>query len=162
MYLSYRVGDVFRYTFCMRNKHLFFVGLLFLTACTVVVEQARVDEETAVSPPPAIQPALTSSPPTAEKLPPTETAVTPTSDPTNPRTDLPDSVKRPNMILPFDGIYPVYDPVFKTANFSPLDDEELVIGIALEGEAKAYPISVLRFREMVDDTLGETPILVTW
>ena len=80
----------------------------------------------------------------------------------NPRADLPDSVQRPNMILPFDGIHPVYDPDFKTANFSPLDDDELVIGIALEGEAKAYPISVLRFREMVNDTLGQTPILVTW
>ena len=37
-----------------------------------------------------------------------------------------------------------------------------VIGISLDGEAKAYPISVLRFREMVNDELAGIPTLVTW
>jgi hypothetical protein len=41
-------------------------------------------------------------------------------------------------------------------------DDELVIGVSVEGEAKAYPITVLRFREMVNDELGKLPILVTW
>jgi len=36
------------------------------------------------------------------------------------------------------------------------------MGVAIQGEAKAYPVSVLRFREMVDDELGGLPILVTW
>lgn len=36
------------------------------------------------------------------------------------------------------------------------------MGIAINGEAKAYPVSVLRFREIVNDELGELPILVTW
>ena len=45
---------------------------------------------------------------------------------------------------------------------APLEDDELVIGISLEGESKAYPITVLRFREMVNDELGGLPILVTW
>lgn len=65
-------------------------------------------------------------------------------------------------MLPFNGIMPVYEPEFAPAENAPLVDEELVIGIALEGEAKAYPISVLRIREMVNDELAGTPILTTW
>jgi hypothetical protein len=65
-------------------------------------------------------------------------------------------------LLPFDGIRPVYEPNFASAADSTLDDNELIIGIALGGEAKAYSISVLRFREMVNDELARIPILVTW
>ena len=65
-------------------------------------------------------------------------------------------------LLPYDGIRPIYEPEFATANDAPLEDDELVIGISLNGEAKAYPITVLRSREMVNDELGGNPILVTW
>lgn len=65
-------------------------------------------------------------------------------------------------MLPFDGIRPIYEPDFVAAAGSPLHDEELVMGVAIQGEAKAYPVSVLRFREMVDDELGGIPILITW
>ena len=64
--------------------------------------------------------------------------------------------------LGFDSIQPIYSPEFTPAAEAPLDDEELVLGIAWEGEAKAYPISVLRYREMVDDELAGIPTLVTW
>jgi len=65
-------------------------------------------------------------------------------------------------LLPFDGIRPVYEPKFAPADEAPLFDEELVIGVAWDGEAKAYPITVLRFREMVNDELAGIPTLVTW
>jgi hypothetical protein len=65
-------------------------------------------------------------------------------------------------LLPFDAIRPVYDPQFASVSDAPLVDDELVIGIALNGEAKAYPITVLRSREIVNDELGGIPILVTW
>ncbi len=65
-------------------------------------------------------------------------------------------------LLPYDGIRPIYEPDFVEAPDSPLKDDELVMGVAIQGEAKAYPVSVLRFREMVDDELGGLPILVTW
>jgi hypothetical protein len=65
-------------------------------------------------------------------------------------------------LLPYDGIRPIYEPEFAPADNSPLEDDELVIGISLNGEAKAYPITVLRSREMVNDELGGNPILVTW
>ena len=65
-------------------------------------------------------------------------------------------------LLPRDGIRPVYEPEFVEAADSPLQDDELVMGVAINGEAKAYSVTVLRFREMVDDELGGIPILVTW
>jgi hypothetical protein len=67
-----------------------------------------------------------------------------------------------SQLLPFDAIAPVYDPEFVPAQEAPLQEDELVMGIAINGEAKAYPVSVLRFREIVNDELGELPILVTW
>jgi hypothetical protein len=80
---------------------------------------------------------------------------------TNRRVDV-GKIGRFPQLIPFDGIRPVYEPVFATAEEAPLDDSELIIGIALDGEAKAYPITVLRFREMVNDEMAGIPILVTW
>lgn len=79
----------------------------------------------------------------------------------NKRIDDPNEYSFPQLI-PFDGIRPVYDPQFVSAQDAPLFDDELVIGIALEDEAKAYPITVLRVREMVNDELAGIPTLVTW
>ena len=62
----------------------------------------------------------------------------------------------------FDGIPPIYDPEFREAADAPLQDDDLVMGVTLGGEAKAYPISVLRFRELVNDELAGIPILVSW
>lgn len=39
---------------------------------------------------------------------------------------------------------------------------DLVIGVALGGEAMAYPIQILNWHEVVNDTLAGVPILVTW
>ena len=81
--------------------------------------------------------------------------------PTNARIDDPNEYNF-SQLLPYDGIRPVYDPEFATAVDAPLLDDELVMGIAIQGEAKAYPVTVLRFREMVNDDLAGIPILVTW
>jgi hypothetical protein len=73
-----------------------------------------------------------------------------------------DEIPGYHQMIPFDGIAPVYDPDFAAVDQAPLEDDELVLGIFLKGEAKAYPISVLRIREMVNDELAGTPILATW
>ena len=65
-------------------------------------------------------------------------------------------------IIPFDGILPIYDPVFVPANEATYHDDELVMGVAFGNEAKAYPVTVLHFREMVNDELAGIPILVSW
>ncbi len=67
-----------------------------------------------------------------------------------------------NQILDLDAIRPVYDPVFVAAEAADLSDEQLVLGVAIDGQAKAYPIAVLNGREMVNDELAGIPILATW
>lgn len=69
-----------------------------------------------------------------------------------------------SQLLPYDGIRPIYDPVFSSPQEIQdlLQDDELILGISLENESKAYPISVLRFREMVNDEMAGIPTLVTW
>lgn len=67
-----------------------------------------------------------------------------------------------NQLLSRDAIFPVYDPEFAPAKDAPYDNDELVIGVAINGEAKAYAIGPLNSREMVNDTVGGVPILVTW
>lgn len=57
---------------------------------------------------------------------------------------------------------PFYNPRFASAAEAPYDDDELVIGVEIDGEAKAYAIGPLNAREMVNDELAGIPILVTW
>ncbi|MBV7335834.1 DUF3179 domain-containing protein [Chloroflexi bacterium TSY] len=73
-----------------------------------------------------------------------------------------DPVYRYNQLLSRDSIRPIYDPIFVTPDEADLDDQELILGVTLDGEAKAYPLLVLNAREMVNDTLAGTPILATW
>ena len=41
-------------------------------------------------------------------------------------------------------------------------DEEYVIGLALNGESRAYPIRLLSSHELVNDTVGGQAVLITW
>jgi hypothetical protein len=65
-------------------------------------------------------------------------------------------------LLGRDMIPPVYAPRAVVAAQARLRDDELVLGVEINGEAKAYPITVLNAREMVNDTVGRVPILATW
>ena len=65
-------------------------------------------------------------------------------------------------LLDRDRIAPIYNPTFVSASESEWPDDALVIGIARDGEAKAYPVSHLNSREMVIDRLAGIPLLVTW
>ena len=65
-------------------------------------------------------------------------------------------------LLPRDAILPVYNPTFVAPNGVDWPDDTLVIGLELDGEAKAYPVSFLNRREMVIDWIAGSPVLVTW
>lgn len=39
---------------------------------------------------------------------------------------------------------------------------DMVIGVSLGGEAKAYPITIMGVHELGNDTLGGQPIAVSW
>lgn len=67
-----------------------------------------------------------------------------------------------SQLLARDAIAPIYDPQFAPADQAPYDDNELVIGVEINGEARAYAIGPLNSREMVNDVVGGVPVLVTW
>ena len=64
-------------------------------------------------------------------------------------------------LLSRDGIAPIYDPRFVSATKASFRDNDLVMGVTIDGENKAYPVGMLNFREMVVDELGGVSILVT-
>jgi len=79
-----------------------------------------------------------------------------------PEHKLEDGDYRWSQLLARDAIFPVYDPEFAPADSAPYTDDELVIGVEINGEARAYAIGPLNRREMVNDTVGGVPVLVTW
>jgi hypothetical protein len=60
-----------------------------------------------------------------------------------------------------DGIPALDDPEHLPAEGSPWEPGDPVLGVELGGEARAYPLAVLEWHEVVNDTLGGVPIAVT-
>ena len=65
---------------------------------------------------------------------------------------------------PRDGIPPIDEPTFDTVAEAGeyLEPREPVIEVELNGEARAYPLRVLVWHEIANDTIGDTPISVTF
>jgi len=64
---------------------------------------------------------------------------------------------------PPDGIPPIDRPHFQTAGAVDwLADTEPVAVVELEGEAKAYPLQILVWHEIVNDQVGGVPVAVTY
>ncbi|MEH6402774.1 MAG: DUF3179 domain-containing protein [Sneathiella sp.] len=62
-----------------------------------------------------------------------------------------------------DGIPAIDNPKFvKASGVTHLAETEPVIGVVLNGVAKAYPLQVLMWHEIVNDTIGDIPITVTF
>ena len=65
---------------------------------------------------------------------------------------------------PPDGIPAIRDPQFidfAAAN-EWLEDLEPVISLEIDGDARAYPLQILTWHEIVDDTVGGRPVIVTF
>ena len=67
-------------------------------------------------------------------------------------------------ILPKDGIPSVDNPEFLDASeaSTQMGQQELVIGVSLNGEHKAYSTAFLSSHEIVNDTVGGVPVAITW
>lgn len=64
---------------------------------------------------------------------------------------------------PRDGIPPVYTPkTIPVAEETALPDNEPVIGLVINGEARAYPLRILIWHEIANDVLGGVPVAVTF
>lgn len=67
-------------------------------------------------------------------------------------------------VLPKDAIPAVFDPDFLPADDADRQyrDTDLVIGVSIEGDHRAYHVPYLSGREIVNDVVGGKPIAVTW
>ncbi len=63
---------------------------------------------------------------------------------------------------PRDGIPGLDAPRFESAADAKWSDGERVLGITVGGESRAYPVAILDWHELVNDTLGGQPILVSY
>ncbi|NNE00279.1 MAG: DUF3179 domain-containing protein [Pirellulaceae bacterium] len=70
---------------------------------------------------------------------------------------------QPRTVLPFP-IRAITDPPIVAADKVQLDDNDLVLGVQLDGKARAYPLNQLTgpMREIINDELAATPIAATW
>ena len=63
---------------------------------------------------------------------------------------------------PKDGIPSIDLPQFDTAQSTPFDRQETVIGVVVNGEAKAYPFGIMNWHEIVNDSLGGINITISY
>lgn len=63
---------------------------------------------------------------------------------------------------PKDGIPSIDNPIFDTSKTTPFKSDELVIGMVVNGEAKAYPLGIMNWHEIVNDTVGDRNITVSY
>ena len=64
---------------------------------------------------------------------------------------------------PRDGIPALISPKYVAAAKADfMRDEDLMIGLAYKGEARAYPLRIMSWHELVNDRLGDLPVLVSW
>ncbi len=48
------------------------------------------------------------------------------------------------------------------ASKAPLDDDDLVLGVELDGQTVAYPIRFLSMFEVINSRVGKTPVAPSW
>ncbi|CAN5132064.1 DUF3179 domain-containing protein [soil metagenome] len=64
---------------------------------------------------------------------------------------------------PPDGIPPIDDPKFLAPNDAAfLTDREPVLALEIGGDARAYPLQIMTWHEIVNDTIGDIPVSVTY
>ena len=66
--------------------------------------------------------------------------------------------------VPRDGIPPLDDPKFESIDDADtwLENMQPVVALEINGEARAYPLAILTWHEIANDTLGGVPVSVTF
>jgi hypothetical protein len=63
---------------------------------------------------------------------------------------------------PKDGIPSINTPEFDTAATTSFQSDDIVIGMVINGAAKAYPYNIMNWHEIVNDTVGGVNVTVTY
>ena len=65
-------------------------------------------------------------------------------------------------ILERGGIPAIDDPVYVEAAEANIRDEAWVLGVVIDGQARAYSLELLNSHEVVNDTIGDTDFAAVW
>ena len=129
-----------------------------------VSEQAARTIDTSVPTAMGSTPNTTHAPPADTTAPPADTPV-PTAVP-SPASAEPTAEPEYEIVtlLPPDAIPAISDPSFVSADEADdqYEHDELVLGVEIDGDARAYSIPLLSRHEIVNDVVGGKPIAVTW
>ena len=134
---------------------------LVVAGCTVEDVDTPAASTPSVAGPvgPDTQPAPTDASPTDTADPPTA-ALEPTSRPS-------EAASRDYQIVTLlakDAIPAILEPDFLAASEAneQMKEDELVLGVSLDGDARAYSVNLLSRHEIVNDVVGGRPVAVTW
>jgi hypothetical protein len=76
-----------------------------------------------------------------------------------PHPDLPQEFKQ---LIPRGQIVSVDDPQFVPADEAEILDDAWVLGVAIDGQARAYSLNLLNEHEVVNDRIGERSFAAVW
>ncbi len=76
-----------------------------------------------------------------------------------PPDDMPDAFQQ---LLPRGQIASVDAPEFISAAEAELGDDAWVLGVVIDGQARAYSLNLLNRHEIVNDRVGETAFAAVW
>ncbi len=66
-------------------------------------------------------------------------------------------------VIPQDAKTALVGPAYLTAaEASDIQPSEEVIGVVINGDARAFPLATLNVHEIVDDVIGGQPVAITW
>lgn len=65
-------------------------------------------------------------------------------------------------LLPRGRIAAVFQPTFVSASEAEIADDAWVLGVAVDGEARAYSLNLLNAHEVVNDRIGERSFAAVW
>ena len=71
----------------------------------------------------------------------------------------PDGVRQ---FVPRGRIPAVFDPQYVSAEDADIPDDAWVLGVFVNGEARAYDLNLLNHHEIVNDVIGRVPLAAVW
>ena len=76
-----------------------------------------------------------------------------------PHPDLPDDFKQ---LIQRGRIASVDEPVFVNASEAEISDDAWILGVEIDGQARAYSLNLLNKHEVVNDKIGERSFAAVW
>lgn len=60
------------------------------------------------------------------------------------------------------GIPAIFDPTFVDADKADISDDAWILGVVINGEARAFSLNLLNHHEVVNDRIGGVPVAAVW